>query len=330
LKGIARLGNAVQAALSLIRGVGLRKLDSGDNKPARCRICQGQLLHKWTLRVLAEKYPAEYHECTTCRSLQIPHPFWLDEAYQSESAPLACNPDGSRFIRNFSAYHYLTALHKAGVFPPEPCLLDFGGGYGLLTQMLYSAGYNAYQTDPYVPVPFLASQRSIADFEQIPEAAFDGITALEVLEHLTDPHETLMRLFRILKHTGTLIFSTNIYESGVHDESWNYLAREWGQHVTFWSKPALRYLAGRHGFRSVGYFPGGEGFLILFSRTCPDSFKLMLTEATAYLSDHQQLAQAVRSWDLLALLGTPIPKEGLVQAATPNGRNDLFQAERAA
>jgi len=330
LKGIARLGNAFQAALSLIRGVGLRKLDSGDNKPASCRICQGQLLYKWTLRVLAEKYPAEYYECTTCRSLQIPQPFWLDEAYQSESAPLACNPDGGRFIRNFSAYHYLTALHKAGVFPPEPCLLDFGGGYGLLTQMLYSAGYNAYQTDPYVPVPFLAPQRSIGDFGQIPKATFDGITALEVLEHLTDPHETLERLVSILKPTGTLILSTGIYQSGVHDPNWNYLAGEWGQHVTFWSKPALQYLAGRHGFRSVGYFPGGEGFLILFSRTCPDSFKLMLTEATAYLSDHQLLAQAVRSWDLLTVQGTHVPKEVMVQAAMPDDTNNQSQAEKAA
>jgi 2-polyprenyl-3-methyl-5-hydroxy-6-metoxy-1,4-benzoquinol methylase len=308
---------------------GLLKRDSAVN-PASCRICNGQLTHKWTFRVLAEKYLAEYHECTACRSLQIPNPSWLDEAYRSESTPLACNPDGGRFIRNFSAYHYLTALHKAGLLSLEPCLLDFGGGYGLLTQMLYSGGYNAYQTDPYVPVPFLAPQRAIADFGQIPHATFDAITALEVLEHLTDPHETFSRFVSILKPTGVLILSTGIYESGVHDTNWNYLAREWGQHVTFWSKPALHYFAGRYGFRSVGYFPGGEGFLILFSRISPDSLKLMLAKAATYLSDHQQLAQAVSSWDLLAYQGIQISKVGMVEAAIPNGPDDLFRKEKAA
>jgi len=330
LKGIAPLRSGVQRAMSLIRGGGGRKLDSGDISPPSCHICQGRLVYKWTLAVLADKYSAEYYECTTCRSLQVPRPFWLEEAYRSESMALACNPDTGRFIRNFSAYRYLTALHKAGVFPTEPCLLDFGGGYGLLTQMLYSGGYNAYQTDPFVPIPFLAAERCLADLERIPKAQFDAITALEVLEHLTDPHKTLMGLTSVLKPTGTLIFSTEIYEAGVHDAGWNYLAREWGQHVTFWSKPALHYLAGRHGFRSVGYFPGAGGFLILFSRTSPDSLKRMLVEATAHLSDYRQLAQAISSWDILPLVGGQVREEEIVQAAIPYSPSDLSQVESAA
>ncbi len=288
------------------------------------------MIYKWTLRVLAEKYAADFYECSTCRALQIPRPYWLDEAYASESAAAAFNPDRGRFMRNFSAYRYLSALNQAQVFPPHPRLLDFGGGYGLLTQMLHNAGFNAYQNDPFVPVPFFASERCIPDLENIPSSTFDAVTALEVLEHLTNPHESLARLARILKPNGLLIFSTGLYESGVHDGSWTYLSKEWGQHVTLWSKPALIYSAGRHGFRSVGYFPGRGGLLILFSRQAPDILKAKLEQAAACLEDFKQLAQSVSSWDILPYLEAGISKVGLVDSTGPNDGIGSFQSEVAA
>jgi SAM-dependent methyltransferase len=254
----------------------------------------------------------------------------LDEAYASEDAAQAFNPDGGRFMRNYSAFRYISALHQAEVFPPHPLLLDFAGGYGLLTQMLYDGGFNAYQTDPFVPVPFFASNRCISDLERIPSGTFDAVTALEVFEHLTNPQETVARLARILKPTGTLVLSTGLYESGVHDGSWPYLAKEGGQHVTFWSKPALIYSAGRHGFRSVGYFPGRGGLLILFSRLAPDVLKTKLGQAAACLEDFKQLAQSVSSWDILPYLEAGISKVGLVDSTSPSDGIGTSQPEVAA
>ncbi|HEV2948182.1 MAG TPA: class I SAM-dependent methyltransferase [Gemmataceae bacterium] len=296
--------------------------DSGDNQPASCRICQAPMIYKWSGKVLAEKYTADYYECTACKTLQIPHPYWLDEAYASEDAAQAFNPDGGRFMRNYSAFRYISALHQAEVFPPHPLLLDFAGGYGLLTQMLYDGGFNAYQTDPFVPVPFFASNRCISDLERIPSGTFDAVTALEVFEHLTNPHETVARLARILKPAGTLVLSTGLYESGVHDARWPYLAKLGGQHVTFWSQPALSYIAGRYRFKSVGYFPRGGGFLILFSRLDPDVLKTKLGQATVCLEDMKHLAQSVSAWDLLPYLEAAISKEGLVDA-TGVGDDDV-------
>jgi SAM-dependent methyltransferase len=296
--------------------------DSVDNQPASCRICQAPMIYKWSGKVLAEKYTADYYECTACKSLQVPRPYWLDEAYASEDAAQAFSMDGGRFRRNYSAFRYISALYRAEVFAPNPLLLDFAGGYGLLTQMLYDGGFNAYQTDPFVPVPFFASNRCISDLEKIPSGAFDAVTALEVFEHLTNPHEAVARLARILKPAGTLVLSTGLYESGVHDARWPYLAKQQGQHVTFYSQPALSYIAGRHGFRSVGHFPRRGGFLILFSRLDPDVLKTKLGQATVCLEDMKHLAQSVSAWDLLPYLDAAISKEGLVEA-TGVGEDDV-------
>jgi SAM-dependent methyltransferase len=245
--------------------------------------------------------------------LQIPQPYWLDEAYESESQPTLCHADSGRFMRNFSAYRYVVALHKAGMFADHPLFLDFGGGYGVLTEMFRGANYEAYQSDPYVQTPFFASDRCIQDFSAIPDTTFDMVSALEVLEHLSDPHEVLARLRRILKPDGTLIFSTGIYQPDVHQPDWVYLWREGGQHITFWSSSAILYCAGRYGFRSVGYFPSPEGFLILLSHLAPEILRGTLSRAAGLLQDERHFWQAVGAWDLMSHGLVRMPSEPIVQ-----------------
>jgi len=272
----------------------------GPTKNSRtCRICQGPLTYKWSLGVMDNKYVADYCECAHCQALQIPEPFWLDEAYESENEAWMCNPDSGRFIRNFSTYRYLASLQKAGLFPAPAKFLDFAGGYGLLTQMLHSAGHQAWLTDLYVCTPFFASDRYIRNFQAIPAKSFDVVTALEVFEHLTDPRPLVNRLAALLKPEGTLVISTRIYQPGTHDATWGYLGQQWGQHVTFWSKIALKFIAQLTHFTSVAYFPSDEGVLILFSRKPSDVLGPILVKAADLLKDVDHLREAVIAWDLL-------------------------------
>ncbi len=295
-----------------------------------CRICGASLDYKWSLKVLGGRHLAQYHECRGCLSLQVVNPTWLDEAYADESRPLANNPDQGRFARNFSAYGAFVALHEAGVMSERPIVLDFGGGYGLLAQMLKSGGYEAWQVDPYVPVPFLAADRCLSALDDFPEASFDLIFALEVVEHLTDPMATLEGLTRRLKPGGTLMLSTGVYHPGEHNHQWPYLAAEWGQHITFWSQPALVHAAGRLGFSSFGLFPGTEGFFILFSKLRAESLRAGLSAALNALRQADHQGRAVASWDLEALGYIRVLDDPVVEDLAPSADPDTLSQRGAA
>ena len=295
-----------------------------------CRICGDSLDYKWSLKVLGGRHLAQYHECRGCLSLQVVNPTWLGDAYADESRPLANNPDPGRFARNFSAYGTFVALHEAGVVPERPVVLDFGGGYGLLAQMLKSGGYEAWQVDPYVPVPFLAADRCLSALDDFPEAGFDLIFALEVLEHLTDPMATLEGLARRLKPGGILMLSTGIYHPGEHNHQWHYLAAEWGQHITFWSHPALVHAAGRLGFSSLGLFPGTEGFFILFSKLGAESLRAELSAALSVLRQADHRGRAVASWDLQALGCIRVLDDPVVEDLAPGADSATLSHRGAA
>src|SRR5512135_1056794 len=308
----------------------------GDDAPAAvpvataaCRVCGGALTYKWSLKVLRGRHVAHYHECGGCRALQVVNPTWLEEAYAGEDRPLEVNPDVGRFSRNFSAYSYFAALDRVGLVGDRPVLLDFGGGYGLLAQMLQSGDYEVWQVDPHVPTPFLAANRCLHRLDEFPDASFDLIFALEVLEHLVAPLPVLERLARLLKPAGTLMVSTGIYRPGEHDRHWTYLAAEGGQHVTFWSRAALAHAAGRAGLRSLGYFPGNDGFFILMSHLPADALRARLARASTLLRDADHPRRITAPWDLQALGYVRVEADPVVEPVS--GGEDLApQAGRGA
>ena len=103
----------------------------------------------------------------------------------------------------------------------------------------------------------LASQTGLAD------RSFEAITAFELLEHLKEPTATVRRL---LEHTDALLFSTRLQPDppprGVDD--WWYFCPQTGQHVTFYTLPALRVLAEKTG---TTLYSDGTALHLLTRRT---------------------------------------------------------------
>ena len=198
-----------------------------------CRLCGGHLRWSFQLKVLG-KYPVDYLTCSQCRSLQTQAPFWLDEAYRSNLADLDTGA-GQRILANLAA-----AYAVAKVLGLKNAL-DFGGGDGLLCRLLRDYRINAFVSDAHA-VPTYAPHYTRPDF-----ARPDLLLSFEVFEHFANPREDLQRVFS--HEPDVACISTLIYRE--QDSTWWYLAPETGQHVFFYSKEAIAWIARRFGYREA-------------------------------------------------------------------------------
>jgi Methyltransferase domain len=117
-------------------------------------------------------------------------------------------------------------------------ILDFGGGDGLLCRLLRDRGLDAQTIDGH------AKPTYARPFEGNLARTYDLITAFEVFEHLPQPSVSLASLFQ--SKPRFIIASTEIYSG--QDTSWWYLGPRQGQHVFFYSRAALCWLASRHSY----------------------------------------------------------------------------------
>lgn len=181
-----------------------------------------------------------FYECAECGSLETSDPIWLDIACAADMLAL----DGGRAQRNLMnstiCAHLITELG----LPADAECLDWGAGDGLFVRLMRDRGYRFHGYDRYEDMRY-SRYFSIADPKSVqPEA----ITCFEVFEHLPHPGRDVGA---ILEHAPeVLVFSTELYEKQGAD--WIYLSPVTGQHVFFYSRKALEWIAARYGYR---YFP---------------------------------------------------------------------------
>ncbi len=209
-----------------------------DRKFNKCVFCRSPKLNEKFSRLILNKYETKYHECQQCGSLQISEVYWLEEAY----GDLPFDLDtwvAQRCLRNV---FFVKALRASGMLPEKGKVLDFGAGSGLLVRFLRDEGFDAFGYDKYSETPF-CKNFSFKNVVSIADKKFDLIIALEVTEHLLQPQETLKQLASLLSKKGIIFLSTTCYEKNIHDENWDYLISQGGQHINFASKKGLRILA---------------------------------------------------------------------------------------
>jgi SAM-dependent methyltransferase len=126
--------------------------------------------------------------------------------------------------------------------------LDFGGGSGVLSGLLRTAGWQSVCHDPFVP----QNVRIAGD------ARFNLITAFEVFEHVPRPDQLMTELRALLDPDGVVLFSTLLSDGQLapgRPPAWWYAAPRNG-HVSLFSSKSLERLAAGAGF-SFGSFSGG-------------------------------------------------------------------------
>jgi SAM-dependent methyltransferase len=145
-------------------------------------------------------------------------------------------------------------------------ILDFGGGVGGFVRYLNDRGLDAELHEEGYGLEFAAShgvkvRRTLDDADEL----YDVVVAIEVLEHIKDPHEALKTIHRVLKPGGLLLFTTgNLARHRGDIATWFY-ARHPEVHISFFTPNAFRRLADRYGLHPlpVRFAPGAVQYLIL-------------------------------------------------------------------
>ena len=212
---------------------------------SRCQACQAPAKHRQFVTLFRE-IECSLHECTECKTCFFPDPDWLDRAYSESISKLDTGiAQRSNDIANVLAALLTSQKNKHAKY------LDFGGGYGILARTMRDRGFNFYSFDPLTPTLF-----SIPSYEPV---HFRLVTLIEVLEHLTQPLNTLRE---ISQSCDLMLVSTLTLPPEGHDSNWWYLLPDTGQHVFFPSREGLMRMANELDMHLIS---NGEN-LHLFSR----------------------------------------------------------------
>jgi hypothetical protein len=211
------------------------------NSDRKCLACSGEM-KPWCEAVVLNKHLATYSRCINC-GLIITLPTWLDEAYSSAIT----KTDVGLVSRNQRLAPIIIALSRFLFGSGQIKNLDFGSGYGLLVRILRDNGVDSRGYDAHC-VPVFNSE---FHYTKIPDHRVDFVTAIEVLEHLQNPHDLFVLLESV---TDTIVFSTELQPSGNPQPSnWWYYCLEHGQHISLYSKRALIAISEKYNARLFTY-----------------------------------------------------------------------------
>jgi 2-polyprenyl-3-methyl-5-hydroxy-6-metoxy-1,4-benzoquinol methylase len=215
------------------------------------KITGGETELLFTAKLLS-KYNVRFFRCKHTGFIQTEEPYWLQESYSSAITKL----DVGLVMRNQNLVNLAVPLFL-NYFDHDGLFLDYAGGYGLFTRMMRDKGFNFYHTDIYCQNIFAEYN----DLKELPaHTKFEVVTAFEVVEHLVSPMEEIKN---ILAYGDNLFFTTELVQSTVTmPEDWWYLSLETGQHISFYTKEALQYIA-----KQLGKFFYTDGkWLHLFTK----------------------------------------------------------------
>lgn len=195
----------------------------------QCKICQGDTLPAFVAPIL-RKYPTTYFRCTACGFMQTETPYWLAESYASAINDIDLGPV-NRAITGAALIEGIIL----GSFDETAKFIDYGAGYGVLVRLMRDRGFDFYWRDLYCENLF-AKQ-----FVAQPGMKFELLTAFEVFEHFVDP---LDEIATMLAFSGNVLFSTLLVPAHAQSPAdWWYFGPEHGQHIAFYTLPALQIIA---------------------------------------------------------------------------------------
>ncbi|KAA5542536.1 class I SAM-dependent methyltransferase [Roseiconus nitratireducens] len=199
-----------------------------------CLICRSNSDSFGHATVLG-RYDVEYFRCRDCHFIQTETPYWLDAAYRET---IAATDVG--LIARHERVARITDRLLRFAFPTAACSVDYRGGYGMFTRMMRDRGHHCFHFDAHCQNLFARGFEA-----ELADGGFDLLCALEVFEHLPDPHQEIQRLDRLAEHW--LVSTEVVPDPAPPPGRWWYYHLEGGQHVSLWSGRALQAIACHYG-----------------------------------------------------------------------------------
>src|SRR5262249_14395480 len=201
--------------------------------------------------------PIYYHRCPLCQFIfttafdHFTKEDFLHHVYNEEYLLVDPEYQEARPRRDAA---FLCSLFSGG--RPRR-ILDYGGGHGILAELLRAAGFSQAETyDPFVPC-----------YAAKPRDRFDCVVCFEVVEHSTNPARIFAEMSEFLTDPGLILFSTLLQPADIDQVglNWWYAGPRNG-HVSLYSRASLERLVQPLGVR-LGSF--NEGIHVLI-REIPD------------------------------------------------------------
>jgi len=184
---------------------------------------------------------------------------WADDARQDEATLVAAYErvnssyfepveHDPRYQRFYGWIERLVKQHVSG-----RTILDVGCGDGTFLSTL-SYEWSKRGVEPSASGARLARQRNLdvacATLDSTTEPyGVDLISALDVIEHVVDPHSFVKSLKRHIRKDGVVLLLTgdaDAYPARIAGPQWSYL--RWCGHISVFSQSGLRRLLESHGF----------------------------------------------------------------------------------
>lgn len=134
--------------------------------------------------------------------------------YQSHTQQLVSGEYKGLPILAMAELHAYAAEKAVAWLPKGASVVDIAAGSGALAQRLIDAGFEVHSTDLaqdgfhlHGKVPFYCLDLNENFHTKMPQL-YDGIVALEIIEHIENPRHFLRECYALLKPGGILILST--------------------------------------------------------------------------------------------------------------------------
>lgn len=193
--------------------------------------------------------PQEAIDCERLQAAEDP------QVYDAEENRLYFEKQQTQLPDNLHALRVLNEL-----CPKRGNLLEIGSFCGIFLNRIRQDGWTVSGLDPDRSAAQYARKtyglnivNAVLPCPELPTQNYDAVVMLHVIEHMPDPSENLVDIYRILKPGGVLVVETPRFDSlifkilGRRERS---LSNCYG-HIQFFTVPSLRAMLEKCGFEVV-------------------------------------------------------------------------------